>query len=79
VPGYVNHTWFKIPGRLAGQTFHGQCAELCGRNHADMVADVKAMTPSNYEAWMTRQKQLISQADSAAVQQRQKYQPQTNP
>jgi cytochrome c oxidase subunit II len=79
VPGYVNHTWFKIPGRLAGQTFHGQCAELCGRNHADMVADVKAMTPSNYEAWMTRQKQLIGQADSAAVQQRQKYQPQTNP
>jgi len=79
VPGYVNHTWFKIPGRLAGQTFHGQCAELCGRNHADMVADVKAMTPSDYEAWMSKQKQLISQADAAAEQQRQKYEPQTNP
>ena len=79
VPGYVNHTWFKIPGRLAGQSFHGQCAELCGRNHADMVADVKALTPSDYEAWMSKQKQLISQADAAAEQQRQKYEPQTNP
>jgi cytochrome c oxidase subunit 2 len=79
VPGYINHTWFKIPGRMAGHVFHGQCAELCGRNHADMVADVKALSPSDYEAWMSRQKQLITQADTAAAQQRKKYEPQTTP
>ena len=38
IPGYTNHTWFKIPGKLAGQVFTGQCAELCGRNHANMTA-----------------------------------------
>ena len=45
IPGYTNHTWFKIPGKLAGQTFPGQCAELCGRNHANMTARVRAVTP----------------------------------
>ncbi len=74
VPGYLNHTWFKIPASMAGQTFHGQCAELCGRNHADMVADVKAVTPAQYEAWTSQQKRLITQADQAAEQQRKKYQ-----
>ena len=38
IPGYTNHTWFKIPGKLAGTVFTGQCAELCGRNHANMTA-----------------------------------------
>jgi cytochrome c oxidase subunit 2 len=27
IPGYTNHTWFKIPGKLAGTVFTGQCAE----------------------------------------------------
>ncbi len=44
--------WFKIPASKAGQTFRGQCAELCGRNHADMVADVQAVTPTQFEAWL---------------------------
>jgi cytochrome c oxidase subunit 2 len=77
VPGYVNHTWFKIPGSKAGTVFHGQCAELCGRNHADMVADVKALSPSDFEAWLDQQKSDIKAADDAAQQQRQKYEPQT--
>jgi cytochrome c oxidase subunit 2 len=77
VPGYVNHTWFKVPGSKAGTVFHGQCAELCGRNHADMVADVKALSPSDFEAWLDQQKSDIKAADDAAQQQRQKYEPQT--
>jgi len=77
VPGYYNHTWFKIPGRLAGTTFHGQCAELCGRNHADMVADVRALSPSDFEAWLDQQKSDIKAADDAAQQQRQEYEPTT--
>jgi cytochrome c oxidase subunit 2 len=70
VPGYTNHTWFKIPGKLAGTTFTGQCAELCGRNHANMVAQVRAMTPENYEAWQDRQRAAIRRADQAAARQR---------
>src|SRR5947207_540278 len=52
IPGYVNHTWFKIPAKLAGHAFTGQCAELCGRNHANMTAKVVALTPTHFEAWL---------------------------
>jgi cytochrome c oxidase subunit 2 len=72
VPGYTNNTWFKIPGKLAGTTFRGQCAELCGRNHANMVAQVTAMKPSAFEAWLDRQRNAIKQADVAAQRQRQR-------
>jgi cytochrome c oxidase subunit II len=67
VPGYTNHTWFKIhkPG-----VYKGQCAELCGRNHANMIAQVVALPPAQWEAWMTRQRNNIKQADSLAAAQR---------
>ena len=70
VPGYTNHTWFKIPGRLAGTTFTGQCAELCGRNHANMIAEVHAVTPQEFETWLQQRKADIKAADDAAAKQR---------
>jgi len=73
VPGYVNHTWFKVPTDKAGTTFHGQCAELCGRNHADMVAEVYAVTPAQFEKWLDDQKAAIKSADAAAQQQRKQF------
>jgi cytochrome c oxidase subunit 2 len=72
IPGYTNNTWFKIPGRLAGETFRGQCAELCGRNHANMTARVRALRPDQFEAWLDRQRQAIRQANQAAARQRQR-------
>ena len=49
VPGYTNHTWFRIskPG-----TYPGQCAQLCGRSHAAMTALVHVVSPSDYQAWL---------------------------
>jgi cytochrome c oxidase subunit II len=70
VPGYTNHTWFKIPGKLAGQTFTGQCAELCGRNHANMIAQVRAVTPTRFEAFLDQRRNDLRAADQAAAQQR---------
>jgi cytochrome c oxidase subunit 2 len=63
VPGYPNHTWFKIskPG-----VYKGQCAFLCGRLHARMIAEVDAVTPAQYTAWLAQQKQAISTANAAA-------------
>jgi cytochrome c oxidase subunit 2 len=63
VPGYHNYTWFKIskPG-----VFKGQCAFLCGRLHARMIATVRAVPPAQFEAWLARQKQLIAEANAAA-------------
>jgi cytochrome c oxidase subunit II len=61
VPGYTTYTWFK--GLHTG-TFRGQCAQLCGNNHAAMVAFVKVVTPDQYTSWLARQKQLISAQNS---------------
>ena len=63
VPGYHNYTWFKIekPG-----IYTGQCALLCGRGHARMIATVKAVPPAQFEAWLAYQKKQIAQANAAA-------------
>jgi cytochrome c oxidase subunit 2 len=77
VPGYTNHTWFKIPGKFAangGTVFFGQCAELCGRNHANMTARVKAVSVEEYQRWLSRRKADIKAAEAAAQQERQQLQ-----
>ena len=61
VPGYKNYTWFKAP--RAGVLYTGQCAELCGRNHADMKARVRVVTPTEYQAWIAAQKARIAAAN----------------
>ena len=63
VPGYHNYTWFKIekPG-----IYRGQCALICGRGHARMIATVKAVPPAQFEAWLAYQKQSIAEANAAA-------------
>jgi cytochrome c oxidase subunit 2 len=74
VPGYHNYTWFKVskPG-----IFRGQCAFLCGRGHARMIATVKAVPPAQFEAWLARQKQLIAEANAEAAKARKKLDEQT--
>jgi cytochrome c oxidase subunit 2 len=42
VPGRVNHFEFNVTDDQAGQTFRGQCAELCGSGHRLMLFDVHA-------------------------------------
>lgn len=66
VPGYKNYTWFKAP--RAGVVYKGQCAELCGRNHADMTARVRVVTPTEYDAWITAQKARIAAANKQVQQ-----------
>jgi cytochrome c oxidase subunit 2 len=76
VPGYTNHTWFKVPGKFAaergGTFFYGQCAELCGRGHANMTARVRAVSVQEYQAWLERRKADIASAEQQAAAQRQK-------
>jgi cytochrome c oxidase subunit 2 len=61
VPGYTTYTWFKA---LHTGLFHGQCAQLCGRDHAAMTALVKVVSPAEYQAWLTEQQRLINEANS---------------
>ncbi|MGH2832036.1 MAG: cytochrome c oxidase subunit II [Solirubrobacteraceae bacterium] len=69
VPGYHNYTWFKIekPG-----IYRGQCALICGRGHARMIATVKAVPPAQFEAWLANQKKLIAEANVEAQKTRAK-------
>ncbi|MEA2218592.1 MAG: cytochrome c oxidase subunit, partial [Solirubrobacteraceae bacterium] len=68
VPGHTNFTWFKIskPG-----IYRGQCAELCGRNHADMVAQVRAVEPAAFKTWLVTKRREIEESDRAALARRQ--------
>ena len=76
IPGYTNYTWFKIPGKLAGTTFTGQCAELCGRNHANMTARVRAVTPAQYEQFIQNRKADLKAGNAAAAVARKQLQSQ---
>jgi cytochrome c oxidase subunit 2 len=74
VPGYHNYTWFKIekPG-----IYKGQCAILCGRGHARMVATVKAVPPAQFDEWLAYQKKLLAEANAQAKIARAKLNAQT--
>jgi cytochrome c oxidase subunit 2 len=63
VPGYHNYTWLKVdrPG-----IYRGQCAILCGRGHARMIATVRAVPPAEFDEWLAKQKREISEANAAA-------------
>ncbi len=84
IPGYTNHTWFKVPGDAIAEGrsavwFRGQCAELCGRNHANMTAQVRALRPARFEAWLDRQRAVIRAANRGAQQQRRQVDAGRNP
>jgi cytochrome c oxidase subunit II len=68
IPGETSYTWFKA--KKAGVTFQGQCAELCGRNHADMTGRVRVLSATEYEKWFDEQKRLIDEANDEALKQR---------
>lgn len=52
VPGRINSFDFLVGASFAGQTFRGQCAELCGSGHSVMLFDVHALEPSAFDAWL---------------------------
>jgi cytochrome c oxidase subunit 2 len=55
VPGRDNAFDFYVDPEYAGQTFHGQCAELCGTFHDRMEFSVVAKTPADYQTWLQQQ------------------------
>jgi cytochrome c oxidase subunit 2 len=65
VPGYTTYTWFKAKGPAL---YHGQCAQLCGRQHAFMTALVDVVSPAEYQVWLQRQSKLINTANSQVTQ-----------
>jgi len=52
VPGQFETFWFE-PTRLG--TFHLECSEFCGTEHAHMIGSVTVMTAPDYARWLTDQ------------------------
>jgi cytochrome c oxidase subunit II len=61
VPGRLNDTWFKATSE---GLFHGQCSELCGKNHAFMPISVRVVSESDFNTWVNAAKQKYAGANS---------------
>ncbi len=62
IPGVTNETWFQAENE---GVYTGQCAELCGLEHAQMLASVEVMSNDEFDAWLEQQGQ---EQDSASLQ-----------
>ncbi len=61
IPGFVRDTWFRA--ETVGD-FHGQCQELCGKEHAYMPIHVKVLSAEDYAAWVAvEQKKMAAKMD----------------
>lgn len=61
IPGRLNQTWFKT--NVEG-VYYGQCARLCGQNHAFMPIAIRVVSPEKYAAWLVdAKKKFASNAD----------------
>ncbi len=50
VPGHITYAWFRAkPG-----TYRGQCAQLCGTLHGEMLITIIALPPAQFQAWLGR-------------------------
>ncbi len=64
IPGFVRDTWFRA--EKTGD-FYGQCAELCGKEHAYMPIHVKVLSAEDYAKWVDGQKKaMAAKADDPA-------------
>ncbi|QTN24206.1 cytochrome c oxidase subunit II [Rhizobacter sp. AJA081-3] len=57
IPGFVRDTWFRA--EKTGD-FYGQCAELCGKEHAYMPIHVKVLSAADYTAWVDGKKKAMA-------------------
>lgn len=57
IPGFVRDLWFRA--EKTGD-FYGQCAELCGKEHAYMPIHVKVVSAEEYTAWVDAQRKAAA-------------------
>ena len=63
IPGFVNEVWARVdePG-----VYRGQCAELCGKDHGYMPIVVQAVSPEEFDKWVSLQKDKAASASADA-------------
>jgi len=57
IPGFVRDTWFRA--EKVGD-YHGQCQELCGKEHAYMPIHVKVLSQADYTKWVEAQRAAMA-------------------
>lgn len=57
IPGFVRDTWFRA--EKIG-VYRGQCAELCGKEHAFMPIEVHVVSESDYTQWVALQRKEMA-------------------
>jgi cytochrome c oxidase subunit 2 len=62
VPGRLNETWFKATRE---GLYHGQCSELCGKDHAFMPISVRVVSEQAFAAWVEDAKKKYASDDTA--------------
>jgi len=61
IPGFVRDTWFRA--EKTGD-YYGQCAELCGKEHAYMPIHVRVLSAADYSKWVDgKMKEMAAAAD----------------
>ena len=66
VPGRLNDTWFKATSE---GVFHGQCSELCGKDHAFMPITVRVVNDAEFAAWVAAEKKNAGLLDAPSTAQ----------
>lgn len=73
-PGTANRTWFKVPSEDLEESdefpggelrLDGASYQFSGASYATMRTEVLVLSPEDYEAWLTRQKAGIQEAQEA--------------
>lgn len=57
IPGKVTDAWFEA-NKIG--VYRGDCAELCGKNHAYMPIVVEVKSDADYKIWLEEQKKKIA-------------------
>ncbi len=61
IPGFVRDTWFRA--EKTG-VYRGQCAELCGKEHAFMPIVVNVVSDEDYKKWVDgKKKEMAAKAE----------------
>ena len=60
IPGFINEAWFEIDADKTG-TYRGQCAELCGRDHAFMPIVIEVKSKQDFDQWLKKQEDALKQ------------------
>lgn len=57
IPGFVRDTWFRAD---AVGDYYGQCAKICGKEHAYMPIHVKVLSAADYTQWVESEKKKMA-------------------